>query len=63
MKCRTCEEDKVKSPVIRGKHVRFCDINGKIWNGLDCPDCYKLYNKERMRLSRLNKSTKSLEIP
>ena len=55
MKCKECNEEKTKSPLVRGKHIRFCDKDGRIWNGKLCPDCYQKYNKERMRLSRLPK--------
>lgn len=52
MVCKECKLDRVKSPVTQGKHVRFADEHGRIWNGKICPDCYKLYNKERMRRTR-----------
>ena len=55
MKCKSCPIDKVKNPIVRGSVVRFVDEHGRLWNGKQCPDCYKAYNKERMRLSRLPK--------
>ena len=33
MKCKECNEEKTKSPLVRGKHIRFCDKDGRIWNG------------------------------
>lgn len=52
MKCKVCEQDKVKEPVVRNDVTRFVDENSKLWNGRTCPDCYKIYNRERMRLKR-----------
>lgn len=57
MKCKSCPEDKVKNPIVRETTVRFVDDKGRLWNGKQCPDCYKAYNKERMRLSRLPKAS------
>lgn len=53
MVCKTCKEDKVKEPIIRKDVTRFVDQSGRLWNGKVCPDCYKIYNRERMRLKRL----------
>ena len=53
MVCKTCKEDKVKEPIIRKDVTRFVDQSGRLWNGKVCPDCYKTYNRERMRLKRL----------
>ena len=52
MKCKVCEEDKVKNPEARGNSTRFVDENSRLWNGKVCPDCYKEYNRERMRRTR-----------
>lgn len=61
MICKTCKEDKVKEPVIRGKVTRFVDHSGHLWNGKVCPSCYKDYNRERMRKARDSKK-KELQI-
>jgi type II secretory ATPase GspE/PulE/Tfp pilus assembly ATPase PilB-like protein len=53
MVCKTCKEDKVKEPIVRKDVTRFIDQSGRLWNGKVCPDCYKAYNRERMRLKRL----------
>lgn len=58
MICKMCKEDKCKEPVIRGNVTRFVDDSGHVWNGKVCPECYKNYNRERMRKSR---STKKVE--
>lgn len=55
MTCKICKEEKVKEPIIRNDTTRFVDHNSKLWNGKVCPDCYKLYNKERMRKKRAEK--------
>lgn len=52
MNCKNCKEDKVKEPIIRNDITRFIDDNNRLWNGKMCPDCYKNYNRERMRLKR-----------
>lgn len=52
MICKTCKLDKVKEPSVRGNSVRFIDENNRLWNGKVCPDCYKIYNRERMRKKR-----------
>lgn len=52
MLCKICKEEKIKEPVSKGNHVRFIDENSKLWNGKVCPDCYKIYNRERMRKTR-----------
>lgn len=57
MKCKECNEDKTKKAVIKGTVTRFLDENGRMWNGMQCPDCYKTYNKERMRRSRKSYSS------
>jgi hypothetical protein len=62
MKCKMCGIEKPKSPVVRGKHVRFCQEDGRLWNGNQCSDCYKEYNKERMRRTRAAKAPTS-EVP
>jgi hypothetical protein len=54
MVCKTCKEDKIKEPTIRKNATRFIDQLGRLWNGKVCPDCYKTYNRERMRLKRLD---------
>ena len=53
MICKNCKEEKVKEPIIRGEVTRFIDEKSRLWNGKTCPDCYKVYNKERMRKKRL----------
>lgn len=60
MICKNCKEDKVKEPVIRNDVTRFVDEKNRLWNGKICPDCYRVYNKERMRKHRIAK--KSLQI-
>lgn len=55
MICKICKKDKTKEPVARGSCTRFVDENSRIWNGKVCPDCYKEYNRERMRKSRASK--------
>lgn len=55
MVCKICKKDLVKEPISRGNHTRFVDENGKLWNGKVCPDCYKIYNRERMRIKRKTK--------
>jgi hypothetical protein len=52
MTCKNCLEDKIKEPVIRNEVTRFVDKNSKLWNGKMCPDCYRDYNRKRMRLKR-----------
>ncbi len=52
MKCKVCEAEKLKIPEVRGRSTRFVDENDRLWNGKVCPDCYKEYNRERMRLTR-----------
>lgn len=54
MICKFCKESKTKQPVDKGTHVRFVDENNRLWNGKTCPDCYKIYNRERMRKVRNN---------
>jgi len=55
MKCKICNEDKPKIPESRGSVTRFVDESGQLWNGKVCPDCYRIYNRERMKLSREKK--------
>jgi hypothetical protein len=55
MVCKICHQDKCKEPVIRKDTTRFADESGRLWNGKQCPDCYKEYNKQRMRLKRKEK--------
>jgi type II secretory ATPase GspE/PulE/Tfp pilus assembly ATPase PilB-like protein len=67
MVCKTCKEDKVKEPIIRKDVTRFVDQSGRLWNGKVCPDCYKTYNRERMRFKRLqqqnsDETSKTLKI-
>lgn len=65
-KCKMCEQEKTKSPQICGNHCLFVDENGRRWNGKQCPDCYKQYNKTRMRQVRKDPAihiSKSLVIP
>lgn len=52
MTCKSCLKDKSKEPVIRNNVTRFIDENSRLWNGKMCPDCYKNYNRERMRIKR-----------
>lgn len=52
MTCKSCLKDKSKEPVIRNNVTRFVDENSRLWNGKMCPDCYKNYNRERMRIKR-----------
>lgn len=55
MLCKMCKLDKEKEPVSRGLTTRFVDEKNRLWNGKVCPDCYKEYNRARMKLSRRNK--------
>ena len=52
MTCKSCLKDKSKEPVIRNGVTRFIDENNRLWNGKMCPDCYRNYNRERMRIKR-----------
>jgi hypothetical protein len=52
MVCKICNSDKAKEPVIRKDTTRFVDESGRMWNGKQCPDCYKEYNRQRMRSKR-----------
>jgi hypothetical protein len=59
MVCKICKEDKHKEPVIRKSVTRFVDHLGRLWNGKVCADCYKIYNRERMKKQRqLKKESK-----
>lgn len=55
MKCKECKQEVVKEPVSRGTITRYVDEKGQLWNGAKCPNCYRIYNKERMRITRSNK--------
>lgn len=55
MICKQCKNDVQKTPVIRKDVTRFVDAKGQLWNGATCPDCYREYNRERMKLTRANK--------
>lgn len=55
MKCKVCQQEKTKTPVIRNNITRFVDENNRLWNGSQCADCYKEYNKNRMRVTRKQK--------
>ena len=57
MVCKECGKDKTKEPVIRSNGVRFVDADLRLWNGKQCPDCYKTYNRQRMRLKRLQEKS------
>ncbi len=61
MLCKICKEDKQKDPVIRKNVTRFVNESSHLWNGKVCPDCYRNYNRERMRKKRAEK-VKELEI-
>jgi len=52
MICKICKQDKEKEPVIKNNVTRFVDEQNRVWNGKQCPDCYKNYNRDRMRLTR-----------
>ncbi len=52
MKCKSCQQDVPKTPIARNGITRFVDGNNQLWNGKMCPDCYRKYNKERMRFKR-----------
>ena len=58
MSCKICKEEKIKQPVSRGDHTRFVDEKNRLWNGRVCPECYRDYNRERMRKSRASKKIK-----
>lgn len=62
MICKCCKLDKKKEPVSRGTHTRFVDENNKMWNGKQCGECYRVYNRERMRLKRLNEKNHKSDI-
>lgn len=55
MFCKICKKEKIKHPVIRGNSTRFLDDSNRLWNGKVCPDCYKEYNRSRMRKARAEK--------
>lgn len=59
MKCKVCQVEVQKIPEPRGTSTRFVDELGRLWNGRVCPDCYKTYNRERMKKSRAAKKTES----
>ena len=52
MICKVCKENKQKEPVIRGNVSRFVNESNRLWNGKVCPDCYRVYNRERMKNKR-----------
>lgn len=52
MVCKICKKTLIKTPVIRGKTTRYVDEFFRLWNGATCPDCYREYNRERMRKKR-----------
>lgn len=54
MICKICNEEKDKHPIIRNNVTRFIDQDGRMWNGKVCATCYRLYNRDRMRLKRLS---------
>ena len=58
MSCKICKEEKIKQPCSRGNDTRFVDENNRLWNGKVCRDCYRAYNRERMRKSRASKKLK-----
>lgn len=63
MICKTCNIDKIKEPVIKGEVTRFVNESGQVWNGKVCPQCYRVYNRERMRKKRSEKKLEdSLKI-
>lgn len=65
-KCKMCNEEKSKTPQIFGNNCLFVDDQGRRWNGKQCPDCYKEYNKKRMRQVRKDPAlhiAKSLALP
>jgi len=55
-KCKACNEEKVKQPKICGNHTLFIDESGRRWNGKQCPECYKIYNKQSMQKVRQDPS-------
>lgn len=57
MVCKDCKIEKNKEPVVKSTGIRFVDADSRMWNGKQCPDCYKVYNRERMRLKRLQKKS------
>ncbi len=57
MICKICKEDKEKEPVFRSNVTRFVNQSGQLWNGKVCPDCYRTYNRERMRKKRQEKKS------
>lgn len=58
MVCKDCKIDKDKEPVVKSTGIRFIDSQHRMWNGRQCPECYKVYNRERMRLKRLQDKAK-----
>lgn len=62
MKCKECKEDKVKKAIIKGTTTRFINEEGRMWNGMQCPDCYKIYNRERMRRSQSSSVSTSVKL-
>ena len=62
MLCKICKEEKTKEPISKGDHTRFVDESGRLWNGKVCPDCYKIYNRERMRKARQKSKNQMSDI-
>lgn len=52
MFCKMCKKDKKKEPITKGNYTRFVDDNDQVWNGKVCPDCYRVYNRDRMKKAR-----------
>lgn len=50
--CKVCKEKKYKKAIKKGIVYRFVDELNRLWNGKMCPDCFKGYNKEKMREAR-----------
>ena len=50
--CKDCKLDLIKNPVIKSNITRFVDDKDRVWNGKLCPDCYKVYNRNRMKSTR-----------
>ncbi|PCI45848.1 MAG: hypothetical protein COB41_00220 [Proteobacteria bacterium] len=53
--CKICNKPKVRNPKgvsPNGKRRYYVDENGDSWMGMKCPHCYKIANRERMRIAR-----------
>lgn len=57
--CKACKLPKQKLPIQKGKVTRFVDENNRLWNGKQCPDCYKEYNRKRMQATRQKQNVDS----